>query len=135
MSSHTRPLETAQTDKSPALFVAYGVALWFAFLVFIRLVGESVFSHGNPALLVMFALTVPISYGLVWGVAKLTSTPLNRMLAPTVIMSFTALLIDGLVIGFTYWYGDSLAQVAAAGASLLWGVGAAQVIAWALSRR
>jgi hypothetical protein len=57
------------------------------------------------------------------------------MLAPTVIMSFTALLIDGLVIGFTYWYGDSLAQVAAAGASLLWGVGAAQVIAWALSRR
>jgi hypothetical protein len=50
-------------------------------------------------------------------------------------MSFTALLIDGLVIGFTYWYGDSLAQVAAAGASLLWGVGAAQVIAWALSRR
>jgi hypothetical protein len=103
-------------------FIVLGVFFWLAFLIAIRLIGPGVFSTGNPLLLVVCVLSIPLVWATVVGIARLTRTPLNEMLVPIVIIDFSAMLIDGLAVGFTDLYGPTHDQIAAAAAYLLWGV-------------
>lgn len=103
-------------------FIGLGVFFWLAFLIAIRLIGTSVFTTGNPLLLVVFILSAPLVWLIIIAVARVTNTPTNEMLVPIVIIDFTALLLDGLAVGFTNLYGPTHDQIAAGSAYLLWGV-------------
>lgn len=124
--------------KSPQYyltFIGLGIALWLIFLIVIRLIGPAVFSTGNPLLLAAFVLSIPVVCGLTIVIARLTRTPTNEMLVPIVIIDFSALLLDGLAVGFTYLYGPTHDQIAAAAAYLLWGVALTLICALWLSYR
>jgi len=103
-------------------FIGLGVFFWLAFLIVIRLIGSTVFTTGNPLLLVVFILSAPLVWVIIIAVARVTNTPINEMLVPIVIIDFTALLLDGLAVGFTNFYGPTHDQIAAGAAYLLWGV-------------
>jgi hypothetical protein len=111
-------------------FMGLGVFFWLAFLIIIRLMGSTVFSTSNPLLLAVFILSIPLVLVIIIAVARVTNTPTHDMLVPIVIIDFTALLIDGLAVGFTNLYGPTHDQIAAAAAYLLWGV--ALTLIWAL---
>jgi hypothetical protein len=117
-------------------FIGWGVFLWAAFLVFMRLLGTPVFSTGNPLLLGAYVVSVPVVFGLIIFIARLTKTAIHDMLIPIVIIDATALLLDGLAVGFTNFYGDTPDQIAASGAYLLWGVAWTLILAlWLAYRR
>jgi len=116
-------------------FMGLGVFFWLAFLIVIRLIGSTVFTTGNPLLLVVFILSAPAVWMIIIAVARVTNTPTNEMLVPIVIIDFTALLIDGLAVGFTNLYGPTHDQIAAAAAYLLWGVALTLICALWLSYR
>jgi hypothetical protein len=116
-------------------FMGLGVFFWLAFLIVIRLIGSTVFTTGNPLLLVVFILSAPLVWLIIIAVARVTNTPTNEMLVPIVIIDFTALLIDGLAVGFTNLYGPTHDQIAAAAAYLLWGVALTLICALWLSYR
>lgn len=107
-------------------FIGLGVFFWLAFLIVIRLIGTAVFTAvfttGNPLLLVVFILSAPLVWLIIIAVARVTNTPTNEMFVPIVIIDFTALLLDGLAVGFTNLYGPTHDQIAAGSAYLLWGV-------------
>lgn len=115
------------------IFVGFGLLLWLIFLIAIRLIGSSVFSTGNPLLLLAFVLSIPLAPILIIAMSRLTRTPTSEMLIPVVISDITALLMDGLAVGFTDLYGPSYDQIAAAAAYLLWGVGLTLICAVWLS--
>lgn len=119
--------------QSTGLWIGMGVVVWLGFLIFIRLVGDSVFSAGNPVLVVFFAAAFPMVWGTMRLISVLTGVPMQGLLMPVVIMTFTALMIDGVVINFTDFYGDTDDQVRAAASFLLFGAGAGLVCAWWLS--
>ena len=116
-------------------FMGLGVFFWLAFLIVIRLMGSTVFTTGNPLLLVLFIVSAPAVWMIIIAVARVTNTPTNEMLVPIVIIDFTALLIDGLAVGFTNLYGPTHDQIAAAAAYLLWGVALTLICALWLSYR
>ncbi|MEQ8676986.1 MAG: hypothetical protein RLP44_14985 [Aggregatilineales bacterium] len=130
MSSITSTNPNPKSSTYYLLFIGLGVALWFIFLVAIRVIGTSVFTTGNPLLLGLFVLTAPIVMGLLPLLATATKIPLNEMLVPAVIMSASAMFCDGLAVGFTELYGSTDNQIAAAAAFLLWGV--SLTLIWAL---
>lgn len=116
-------------------FVGLGVILWFAFVIFIRLLGADVFTVGNPVLLLLFAASMPLLWASIIALAALTSTPVREMFVPVVIMTSTALLCDGLAVGFTSIYGPTDDQVRAAASYILFGAGAGQFLAQWLAER
>ncbi|MBL8163657.1 MAG: hypothetical protein JNJ61_16850 [Anaerolineae bacterium] len=116
-------------------FIGLGIALWLSFLIVIRLIGPTVFSTGNPLLLVAYLLSLPLVWLLTILIARLTGIPTNEMLVPIAIIDFSALLLDGLAVGFTDLYGPTHDQIAAAAAYLLWGVGLTLICAVWLSYR
>lgn len=116
-------------------FVVWGFFFWVAFLAVMRLLGPVVFSTKNPLLFALFILSIPVVWVIIWGVAKLTRTPINEMLVPIVIIDFSALLLDGLAVGFTDVYGSTADQIAASAAYLLWGVALTLIMALWLSYR
>lgn len=116
-------------------FIGLGVFFWLAFLIVIRLVGATVFTTGNPLLLGLFVLSIPLVWVIILAVARVTRTPIHEMLVPIVIIDFTALLLDGLAVGFTDLYGPTHDQIAAAAAYLLWGVALTLICALWLAYR
>lgn len=104
-------------------YIPLGVVIWLAFLIFIRLVGSSVFSVGNPLLIVFFIAAFPLLWVTIIALAPIFGVPVRKMFMPVVVMTLTALMIDGIAIGFIDLYGSSDDQVRAAAAYLLWGAG------------
>ena len=117
------------------LFVGLGVVIWFVFLVAMRLIGSTIFSTGNPLLLVFYIGAFPVIMVTILAIGAMTGVPSHEMLIPTVIMTFTALMFDGLAVNFTDFYGPGDDQVRASAAFLLWGAGAGLICSFWLSRR
>lgn len=103
--------------------IGLGVAFWFGFLLMIRLIGTTVFTIGNPLLPVMFIVTVPITIATVVLISRMTNIPFQELTMPVVIMTMTAIMLDGLSVGFTDFYGATHEQVRASASVLLWGGG------------
>lgn len=109
--------------KLEARFIAIGVVVWLAFLVFIRWVGTTAFVVGNPLLPLMFVLAIPLILVTIYLLSAITRVPIKEMPMPVFVMTFTALLLDGLAVGFTGLYGQTAEQIQAGAAFLLWGAG------------
>lgn len=122
-------------SHKPMLFVGIGVVVWFAFLIAIRVIGSSVFSTGNPVLLLFYVAALPLTAVTIISISLITRVPSNEMVMPTFIMTTVALLMDGLAVNFTDFYGPSDDQVRASAAFLLWGAGAGLLASLWLAHR
>ncbi|WP_016949119.1 DUF5367 family protein [Anabaena sp. PCC 7108] len=113
------------------LFVSLGIIFWFIALLFIRFAGDHLFVNGNPWLILFFILSIPIAWVLVKIGAIIGKVEGEKLLIATVLMSLTALLLDGVALTwFQNWYGLEPAQLLLAAAWLLWGVGVGLMIGY-----
>jgi hypothetical protein len=121
---------------NPILFVSLGIIFWFEAVLFIRFWGDRLFFNGNPWLLLWFGASIPIAWVLVKTGATIGKVEGTEVLTATVLMSITALLLDGIgLTWFPNWYGIAPTQLLVAAAWLLWGVGVCLAIAYSESCR
>lgn len=118
------------------LFASIGAGFWLVFVLLIRFWGEYLFIVGgasqnenhNPWLLGLFVVSIPLAWVLVKIVTTICNVKGNRVLTATVMMSITAMLLDGIALTwFQNWYGLEPTRLVLAAAWLLWG--AAMVLA------
>lgn len=132
---NTTSLTRNLTVNRYILFVGLGFLLWLGFLLAIRAVGADIFATGSPTLIAVFVGTVPLAWATIALIAALTGVAQADMLKPVALMCTTALLLDGIAVGFTDLYGPTSDQIEAAAAFLLWGVGVTLLIAMWLARQ
>lgn len=103
------------------LFASIGAGFWLVFVSIIRFWGEYLFIR-NPWLLGLFAVSIPLAWILVKIVTTICNLEGNRVLTATVIISITAMLLDGIALTwFQNWYGLEPTRLVLAAAWLLWG--------------
>jgi hypothetical protein len=135
-SANTQSM-TIHSSSRPALrmplLIFLGVIFWFIAAMMIRFVGPLVFVPGSVVLPLTFVLSVPIAWAFVWVGLFLARAQGAAALPAMVVMSFTAMLLDGIALTFfPILYGPTFAI---GGAWILWGLGLIQVIVFAQSRR
>ena len=124
-----------KSSTNPILFISLGSIFWAEGVLLIRFWGEQLFFNSNPWLLLWFGLSIPISWVLVKTGATIGKVKGSDILTATVIMSITALLLDGIgLTWFQNWYGTKPTQLLLAAAWLLWGVGVSLAIGYWESR-
>ena len=124
-----------KTLTNPILFIGLGFVFWLEAVLFIRFWGENLFFNGNPWLLPWLGLSIPIAWVLVKTGAVIGKVKGNDILKATVLMSITALLLDGIgLTWFQNWYGIAPTQLLLAAAWLLWGAGIGLAIGYWESR-
>ena len=115
-------------------FVGLGIFFWFDALVFIRLVGPTLFVAGNPMLFVLFAASFPIVWLLIKFSAAVGKIQGHAVFLAVVIMDMTALLLDGVAITwFPAAYGLPATSLVLAAAWLLGGVGITLLVAFLMT--
>lgn len=104
--------------------MALGTFFWLNAALIIRFVGATVFSAGNPKLVLAFIVAIPITILSIYTTRWISGLRLGELLRPIVIMTFTATFLDGIaLVWFRQLYADSF-EVALHGAAwILWGAG------------
>jgi len=132
---------STRTQQSIWLYVVLGVVFWFSGAMIVRLLGEAVFTPGNPLLILVFIATIPLGRVFLWiaqRIGKLPDTgklPDKAVFAPMVMMTQVAIMLDGIAITwFPQLYGDTPTHVMLGAAVILWGGGVGLVIAWIMSK-
>lgn len=111
-----------------------GFLVWFIVLIIIRLLGASVFSEGNPWLIVFYLACFPAGIIFTLTMQALMNVPMTEMLQPMVIFAIVAVMMDGFSFGFTKFYGVGDHELYSA-AVLLWGPGVFLLMAlWLINR-
>lgn len=128
------------TSSRPAvnlpLFVGIGVVLWFVAAMMIRFLGPAVFVPGSAALPLVFALSIPVAWAFLWVGTTGIGVRGAAVMPAVIIMSFTAMFLDGLALTFfPALYGLPPASLLMGAALLLWGVAWIQFIAFVQTRR
>ena len=118
------------------LFTALGVVFWFNAVLIIRFCGATVFTAGNPWLLLFFGLAIPLTLLSLLITKAVARLRLADLLEPVVIMTLTAAMLDGLALAwFRSLYSGSF-EVALHGAAwILWGAGLGLLLAYLFSKR
>ncbi|MEO0563568.1 MAG: hypothetical protein AAF125_15780 [Chloroflexota bacterium] len=116
-------------------YVVIGVIGWAFFVGFIRLLGPAVFSIGSPWLPVMYVVAIPLVFVSTYPIQAAAGTSMRDIVFPVFVITFTAIILDGLAVGFTGIYGATDDQVRASAGILLWGGGWGMVSALILARR
>lgn len=113
------------------LFVVLGAIFWFNAAMIIRFFGATVFTEGNPMLMIFFALAIPLTLLSMYITKLISSVPFDELLNPVVIMTFTATFLDGITLAwFRQLYNHSF-EVALHGAAwILWGTGLGLLFAY-----
>ena len=104
-------------------FMLWGVVLWLAGVVLIRLLGSWFFDAG-PRHVAWFGLNFGFGALTILALAKVTNRSRHAMLVPSVVVAMVAMLMDGLAItldtaGLTHIYADTAEHAAYAGGTLL----------------
>lgn len=118
-----------------SLFVALGILFWFEAALFVRAFGDRVFDMGIAHAMTYFAalLVCPM---LVWLVALVARVPSNTMVLPTIIMTMSALLLDGVAMTLSpALYGGMNETLTYGAAWILWGAGCGLLSAMLLSKQ
>ncbi|MGL4610486.1 MAG: DUF5367 family protein [Trueperaceae bacterium] len=129
----TQEQSTTSTLRLP-LCIILGVIFWFAAAMIIRFLGPTFFGPGDTVLqIVAFVVTIPIAWVFFWLGITLVGAKGSVIMPTIVVMSFTAMLLDGMALTFfSSLYGPTYAT---GGAWILWGLGLIQMIAFIQTRR
>ena len=126
---------STRTPQSIWLYVVLGVVFWFSAAMMVRLLGEAVFTPGNPILILVFIATIPLGRVFLWIAQRIGKLPDKAVFAPMVMMTQVAIMLDGIAIAwFPQLYGDTPTHVMLGAAVILWGGGVGLVIAWVISK-
>lgn len=118
-----------QSLSSTAILVATGVVLWAIGVALLRGLVAMDWLSGS-AQSIAYVLIIPGTLPFVPVGRMLAQLPKSETLASVAIVSMTALLIDGVVIGYFPWvYSADIDLARACAGALLWGVGVALALA------
>jgi hypothetical protein len=99
-----------------------GFLVWGLVLILMRLLGASVFSEGNPWMIVFYIASFPLGILFTFVTRAIINVPMREMMKPMVIFGIVALMMDGFSFGFTKFYGVGEHELYSA-AYLLWAPG------------
>lgn len=132
----TVPTSSSRSTIRVPVFVALGAFFWFLAAMAFRFLGPAVLAPGTAVVPLIFALGVPIAWAFVWAGTTAIGVRGAAVMSAVVIMSATALILDGLALTFfPSLYGLPTASLLLVGAFLMWGVGLILVIAFVQTRR
>jgi hypothetical membrane protein len=114
--------------------IVLGFVIWFIVLLFMRVLGASVFSEGNPWMVVFYLACFPAGGAFAYLMGAVLQVPMRDMLEPMAIFATIAIMMDGFAFGFTKWYGVGEHELYSA-AFLLWAPGVFFLCALWLIRR
>lgn len=122
-------------DREIAVMAVLGAVFWLAFALLVRVM-EPVGLLQGAARAVVFALAVPGTLGLIWGIGRVMRYPAARMVEAVGIITGVAIILDGLAFGFfPGLYGQAASHQVAGAGLILWGGGWGMVAALWLQRR
>lgn len=123
------------TRSQVLIFTVLGILFWFSAAMVIRLVGDTVFSDGNPYLLPFYLLAIPITGVFIVVTRLVTKVKYAELLKPAVLMTIVATIMDSLALAwYRQLYSESM-EVALHGAAwILWGVALGLLMAWLMER-
>jgi hypothetical protein len=123
-------------NSQQLLFVILGIVFWFNAAMLIRYFGESVFTEGNPKLMLFFVLAIPITLASMYITALVAKLRFDELLKPVVIMTITATFLDGVALTwFRTLYSPSFEVALLGSALILWAVGLGLLFAYILENR
>lgn len=118
------------------LFTALGVVFWFNAAMIVRVCGASVFTAGNPRLLLFFGLAIPLTLLSMYITKAIAKLRFADLLEPVVLMTLTATMLDGLALAWFRQLYSSSFEVALHGAAwIFWGAGLGLLFAYILDKR
>ncbi len=115
--------------------VAMGAGYWLLAALFVRAFGAFFFTGNTPALLVLYAASVPGTWLLIRNARWLGRLAPAEVLDAVVVMTWTAAVLDGVAITFFgSLYGTSAPVVMLGAAWILWGAGWGLGVAYLMKR-
>lgn len=121
--------------KPMTILIAWGVVLWASGVLILRWLVSMDALHGTPQVLA-YALTIAGTVPLIPLTPRLAGLPRSDTVSAIAVVSMTALLIDGIVIGyFPALYSADPVQARACAGALLWAVGVALALGFAMQPR
>jgi hypothetical protein len=114
--------------------VGIGVIVWLLVWALVRVLGTSVFSAGNPWLIVFYVASFPLGILFTVVIRVILNVPMQEMLQPIALLGVVALMLDGFSFAFTDVYGVGEHEIYSA-AFLLWAPGVFLLCAlWLVNR-
>ncbi|MBY0519555.1 MAG: hypothetical protein K2P79_03915 [Sphingomonas sp.] len=131
-TSHpSRPLNGLQFGIS----IIVGIVLWALAALILRVIGPMGALDGTARAL-SFLVVIPGSIPFVWLMGRLAALRGQALVLGVAAAIMAAAFCDGIALSWVRWiYGDTPAQLAGSGATILWGIGVALAIAFAMARR
>jgi len=116
------------------VIVVFGVVIWFAAAMFIRLALPRGWLNGGTATVAIFLLSLPVAAVSIEIVHRITQGKAGKLLQTASIISCVGLTLDGLAfVWASNLYTPDKASLVFGGAWLLWTVG--MTLAYALVRQ
>jgi hypothetical protein len=112
-----------------AILAAYGIVLWFAAAMLVRTIGPMGVLDGGWSILT-YALVIPGTVPTILAARPLAKLGGDQTLIGIVIVTATALLLDGIAHAwFPAIYGKDPALIVKGAAAIFWGAGVGLVLA------
>lgn len=121
--------------KPVTILIVWGALLWASGVLILRWLVSIDALHGMPQI-VAYALIVAGTIPLIPMTPRLAGLSRSDTVSAIAVVSMTALLIDGIVIGyFPALYSTDPMQARACAGALLWAVGVALALGFAMQPR
>lgn len=134
MSDASAP-RAALSVRSVTILLLWGTFLWAIGVVILRWLASVDGLRGMPQL-IAYALVIVGTAPLIPLTPRLAGLPRRETVSAIALVSMTALLIDGIVIGyFPSLYSTDPALARGCAGALLWGVGVAIALAFIMQPR
>lgn len=121
--------------KPMTILIVWGALLWASGVLILRWAVSIDALQGAPHL-IAYALTVVGTIPLIPLTPRLAGLPRSETVSAVALVGMTALLIDGIVIGYIPWlYSADPVQARGCAGALLWAVGVALALAFIMQPR
>jgi hypothetical protein len=122
------------TQKQLIFSVLYGVVLWFIAAMIVRYIGPMGAFEGM-ALAVTYALVIPGTVPFIMIGQKLLGLVKGQIAGSIMVVTATALLLDGIALNFFRGlYGNDPVIIMAGAALIMWGAGVGLVLGMVMGR-
>jgi hypothetical protein len=124
----------ALTQKQIIFSVIYGVILWFLAAMIVRFIGPMGAFEGM-ALVITYALVIPGTVPFIMIGQKLLGLVKGQIAGSIMVVTATALLLDGIALNFFRGlYGNDPVIIMAGAALIMWGAGVGLVLGMVMRR-
>lgn len=121
--------------RAMIILIIWGALLWASGVLILRWLVSIDALHGTPQI-IAYALVVAGTIPLIPLTSRLAALPPGETVSAIAVVSMTALLIDGIVIGyFPALYSADPVQARACAGALIWAVGVALALAFIMQPR